>query len=71
MIRACLTATNVRDSANLRIGGLDNVDACQGEHEDDRRLRQVGSEYELENVDCQLAFRKMKGAVGPTSAATE
>jgi len=70
MIRTCLTAMNVRDSANLRIGGLDNVDACQGEYEDDRRLREVGSEYELENVDCQLA-RKMKGAVGPTSAATE
>ena len=42
---------NVRDSEILRIGGLDNVDACEGEHKDDRILREVGSEYELENVD--------------------
>jgi len=57
MMRTCLTAMNMRDSVNSRIGGLDNVDACQGEHEDDRRLREVGSEYGLENVDCQISVQ--------------
>jgi len=48
---------NARDSENLRIGGLDNVDACQGEHKDDRILREVGPEYGLEKVDCHISVQ--------------
>jgi len=55
---------NVRDSANLRMDGLDNVDACQGEYEDDRWDQSMDWKTSI----VKLAFRIKKGAVGLTSA---